>query len=108
MSGCSDEEEISYSESDRHGYEGDNDDDDSEIGKNEHRSKRRMGSVVLERWQCTTKAKKQVHKFRSRKNLLAKSRSGNNIKGKLIVEGGVSGRRSGCRFFFSWLKKVLE
>ena len=106
MSGCSnEEEEISFSESDRHGYEGgsDGDDDDSEIGKNEHRSsRRRMGSafgkVVVRQF---TKAKKQVRRISSRKSLVPKP------KGKVVnVEGGVSGR-SGCRFCFS-RPKVLE
>ncbi|KAG5044192.1 hypothetical protein AAZX31_03G207200 [Glycine max] len=105
MSGCSnEEEEISFSESDRHGYEGGSDDDDSEIGKNEHRSsrRRRMGSgfgkVVVHQF---TKAKKQVRRISSRKSLVPKP------KGKVVnVEGGVSGR-SGCRFCFS-RPKVLE
>ncbi|KAG4916758.1 hypothetical protein AAZX31_19G210600 [Glycine max] len=106
MSGCSDEEEISFSESDRHRYEGgsDGDDDDSEIRKNEHRSsRRRMGSgfgkVVVRQF---TKAKKQVRRIRSRTSLLAKSEEGKVV----IVEAGVSGR-SGCRFCFS-RPKVLE
>ncbi|KAK7397062.1 hypothetical protein VNO78_18229 [Psophocarpus tetragonolobus] len=103
MSGCSDEEEISFSEADRRGYEGGS--DDSEFGKIEHRRTRiagGFGKVVVRQF---AKAKKQVRRIRSRKSLLSKSRSRN--EGKVIIEGDSSGRGSGCRFCFS-RPKVLE
>ena len=70
MSGCSDEEEISFSESDRHRYEGgsDGDDDDPEIRKNEHRSsrRRRMGRVgvgfVFRGPKCWNRLMRSLHR----------------------------------------------
>ncbi|CAJ1871484.1 unnamed protein product [Sphenostylis stenocarpa] len=109
MSACSQEEGVSFSDADRRGYEGGSD-DDSEIGKSQLRSRRTgsgFGKVVVHQF---AKAKKKIRGVRSRKSLLAKSRSGND-EGKLIgVDGDVSERRwrgNGCRFCFL-RPKVLE
>ncbi|WVZ08225.1 hypothetical protein V8G54_021571 [Vigna mungo] len=98
MSGCSEEEGVSFSDADHRGYEGGSD-DDSEMGKSQLRRRRRVsdfGRVVVHQF---AKAKKQIRRVRSRKSLLAKSRPGNE-------EGGIR-RGNGCGFCFS-RPKVLE
>jgi len=109
MSGCSEEEGVSFSDTDRRGYEGGSD-DDSEIGKSQLRRRSRgsgFGKVVVNQF---AKAKKQIRRVRSRKSLLAKSRPGKE-EGKVIVVDGDAGggrrRGSGCRFCFL-PPKVLE
>ncbi|KAG2406447.1 uncharacterized protein HKW66_Vig0057030 [Vigna angularis] len=108
MSGCSEEEGVSFSDADRRGYEGGSD-DDSEMGKSQLRRRRRVsdfGKVVVRQF---AKAKKQIRRVRSRKSLLAKSRQGNEEGKVIVVDGDSGGRRrgNGCGFCFS-RPKVLE